>query len=460
MKQETLEMLLRNLKSTGHYHNNGKGILYRYFPEQGVWLAQDGISGRRYLATDTQAVKPDLRVRELDVLYSELCEDIRFTEDKLAEEGCTPLIAVNNGVVNLETGELLKHDPQFFLRNALDFKYSKDAANLPPENAWQKFGQTSLGIKGDVMADATGQWKSFTEAFIYALSRLPNNKKMIILLGPANSGKSAILEVMERLVGESAWVPMSFSDMCTRFRGSLMERMQLLTCDEMPNAPLRKLDVIKRIIGGDPVLIEGKGVNAKKYRPCSKIVFATNNLPTLGEPDVGGGFAERLHIIPFSKRSNATDPNLVENLWSDRDVFLSVAVHTMPEFIKRGYSFSQDNTSARLLAEFKSNAFSLETFLNDCCYHSANNRLPLSVFYEKYVDFCKDNLSTAIPRTELKAALTQLGYVCKRMRVTDAGYPNAVQCVLDLALQGAISGNAADIAPDKPAHVVISRKDS
>jgi len=460
MKQETLEMLLRNLKSTGHYHNNGKGILYRYFPEQGVWLAQDGISGRRYLATDTQAVKPDLRVRELDVLYSELCEDIRFTEDKLAEEGCTPLIAVNNGVVNLETGELLKHDPQFFLRNALDFKYSKDAANLPPENAWQKFGQTSLGIKGDVMADATGQWKSFTEAFIYALSRLPNNKKMIILLGPANSGKSAILEVMERLVGESAWVPMSFSDMCTRFRGSLMERMQLLTCDEMPNAPLRKLDVIKRIIGGNPVLIEGKGVNAKKYRPCAKIVFATNNLPTLGEPDVGGGFAERLHIIPFSQRSNATDPNLAANLWNDRDVFLSVAVHAMPDFIKRGYSFSQDNKSARLLAEFKSNAFSLETFLNDCCCPSANNRLPLSAFYEKYVDFCKDNMSTAIPRTELKAALTQLGYVCKRMRVTDAGYPNAVQCVLDLTFQGAISESSAKGVPDKPTHAVIPKGDA
>lgn len=430
MKQDVLEMLLRRLMITDLYRNDGRGRLYRYDTKKGIWVALDCLTGKYHISMDLRKDNQGLYRRDLEELFCELRENIRFSEPKLAEEKATPLVVVVNGVLNIETGELMNHSPQLFFRHALDFTYKKELTTLPGSNAWFKLVQTSLGIK-DINADDSGRGRRFMEAVAYSMSKLPNCKKMTILIGPANCGKSVVLKFLERIVGDSAWVPLSFADMCHRFRGSLMENMQLITSDEIQNKPIRNIDTIKKVVGGDPLILEGKGVDGKKSRSVAKIVFATNNMPVLGEPDIGGGFAERLLLIPFVKRGNATDPGLLEKLWADRDDFMSVAMKTLPGFIARGQKFTLDAVGEHILQEFRESSFSLGTFVRERCIKDAESRLPLAEFYKKYCSFCTESMIKAIVWVELKPTLVQLGLECRRMRVK--GYPNAVQCVLGLA---------------------------
>ncbi|WP_029541568.1 phage/plasmid primase, P4 family [Selenomonas sp. AB3002] len=458
MKKDDVTMLLRQLKEKGLYRNDGRGLLFRYSTSRGIWVALTPLTGKRYLSMDTAKEAPGLRIGELDELFRELRENVQFTEKGLSEEAYTSLLAVGNGVVDLKTGELQEHNPQMYLRHSLNFNYKAEVTALPPDSAWHNFARTSLGIDSP-NADATGKWKSFTEAVVYALSSLPNAKKMIVLIGHANSGKSVVLEFIEDVLGEEAWMPMTFDDMGQRFRGSLMERMQLLVCDELPTRPLKGLDVIKRIISGNPVIIEQKGANPKKYKPRSKIVFAANSLPSLGEPDVGGGFATRLHLIPFTRRGNGNDLELLSKLWAERDVFLSVAVKSMPEFIARGEIFSQVPEADRILQEFKADGFSLETFIKECCVKEEGNWLCLSELYERYLRFCNDNLVRSITRHDLNTSLAQLGYTCQRKRIPD--HPNAVVCVQGLKYrQGSSEGSPSDEAAQAKTKVVAMRKEA
>lgn len=432
MKRELMTTLLVQLKENGQYRNDGKGVLYRYSTKRGIWEALPPLMGKRYLSMDTAKDAPGLRIGELDELFRELRENVQFTEAGLSEEAYTSLVAVRNGVVDLKTGELREHNPQLYLRHSLNFNYKAEVTALPTDSAWYGFAKTSLGID-DANSDATCKWKAFSEAIVYALSSLPNAKKLIVLIGPANSGKSVVLEFIEDVLGEDAWMPMTFDDMGQRFRGSLMERMQLLACDELPTRPIKGLDVIKRVISGNPVIIEQKGVAPKKYKPRAKIVFATNNMPSLGEPDVGGGFATRLLLIPFTKRGNANDPELLRRLWDERDDFLSVAVKSMPDFIARGQIFSHIPEGDRILQEFKADGFSLGTFIKECCVKDGGSWLCLSELYERYLAFCSDNMVKSIAKNELKTSLAQLGYNCHRKRIP--GLPNAVVCVQGLRYQ-------------------------
>ena len=457
MKRDLMTMLLGQLKAAGHYLNDGQGHLFRYDQERGCWMALNSLTGKRYLSLDTRKEKHELLVGELDILFRELRENVNFSEPGLSEGESTPLVAVANGVVDLRTGELLEHNPQLYLRYSLDFTYRKEVTTLPDSNAWRSFAQSSMGIE-DVNADGTGKWKAFLEACMYALSGLPNAKKLIVLIGPPHSGKSVILKFLESVIGETSWMPMTFADLNQRFRGSLLEGQQLLVCDEMPVKPIKNLDTIKKVISGDPILIENKCVDPKKYRPMAKMVFAANNMPVLGEVDNGGGFADRLMLIPFVERTNDTDPYLRDKLWADRDDFLSLAVKMMPELIERGLQFSRVFEGERILREFKAEGFSLQTFIKERCVPTEGSWLCLSEFYEQYLVFCKDNMVRSIARNALKPSLAQLGYNCQRKRIPT--YPNAVICVQGLKYQqGNGEASHSDELAQAKTKVVVMRKE-
>ena len=434
MKKEAMQEMIYIMRQSDLYRNNGNGDLYRYEESLGVWQLSKGVDGRRNLCLDLRSYGKNLVVDELKKLLEEMQENPDFTELKLAPNSHSTLIAVKNGAIDLKDGSLQKHNRNFFLRHALDFNFNSKVGQLEKENTWFHFARTSLGIES-VGIEVDGRWCSFLESLIYLLSDLPNAKKMILFLGLPNSGKSVVIEFLERVIGDCHCMPMSFADMGQRFRGSLMKNIHLITCHEMPLKPLKNLDNIKKVIAENPIIIEAKGVQPEKLTPTAKIVFAANNMPTLGEPDAGGAFAERLKVVMFDKKSNDRDVSLSEKLWNDRDAFLSLAVKSMPNFIKRGLIFSEDNSEKEIIAEFKSNGFSLDLFIQENCERNAENRVWLTEFIKWYADFCDNNLYTAIDRKEIKSALAQMGFKLERVRIK--GHPNACMCVIGLALKKA-----------------------
>lgn len=432
MKKEDMQAMLALMRHSDLYRNNGNGDLYRYEENMGVWQLSSGVFGRRNLCLDLRRYGKILTIDEVKKLVEEMQENPDFTELKLAQNKDSTLINVKNGVVDLKDGSLQKHDKSFFLRNALDFNFDPEAKSLGNDNAWFNFAQTSLDIE-NINLDKDKRWISFLESTIYPLTNLPNAKKMIIFLGPPNCGKSVVINFLERVVGDNCYMPMTFADMEHRFRGSLMKQMQLVTCHEMPLKPLKNLDTIKKIIAGNSIIAEEKGLTPEKFTPTAKIVFAANNMPALGEPDAGGAFAERIKLVVFDKKSDARDVKLYEKLWNDRDAFLSLAVKVMPDFIKRNLVFTEGNREKEILEEFKYNGFSLEVFINENFDRKSESRFCLTDFRKQYMQFCDENLYTAIDKSDLISTLKQMGLVCKRVRID--GYPNARQCVIGLALK-------------------------
>ena len=90
-----------------------------------------------------------------------------------------PLINCENGVYNLETGELEKHSPQFGFTSYIQAKYDKNAK-----------GKVFKRFLKDITAGNKDSIQFLQEVIGYLLSTYVWAKKAFIFYGVPNSGKS------------------------------------------------------------------------------------------------------------------------------------------------------------------------------------------------------------------------------------------------------------------------------
>jgi D5 N terminal like len=96
------------------------------------------------------------------------------------------IIACPNGLLYLRTGKLLKHTPDFFTRNAINFPYDR---NAPKPKKWLK--------RCDVIwADDHNQILLFQEVAGYGLTPDRRLERIIIFWGVARGGKTVSIKTL------------------------------------------------------------------------------------------------------------------------------------------------------------------------------------------------------------------------------------------------------------------------
>ena len=298
----------------------------------------------------------------------------------------------------------------------LDFNY-KENVEIKPESASAKFLRSSLKINELDPAKCI-KLRLFSQVIIYVLSNLANVKKAFILLGEPNSGKSVILELCVKLLGIENVRYLSLQDLTDKFRGGLLQGARLILCHEVRLGSLRRLDLPKSIISGNPITIEAKGVQPWLYTPDVKLLMAANTLPILGEIDAGGAFAERLFVVPFYTHEGDNDPELLDKLYEERDMLFSVMLQAMPDFLNNGLQFEEVEESRQLLEEYRVNGNPLTAFLaSNYETGSDDDCVGTKILFDEYKRFCEANVFPTCSISEFRPQLTQLGHFIKKRRV-------------------------------------------
>lgn len=135
-----------------------------------------------------------------------------------------------------------------------------------------------------------------------------NPPAIFILQGPGDTGKSAILNVMESLIGSDKVANLSPGKLSEQFGPYRLKGMVANLCDEAGNKPSRYTkvngDMLKAISAGRPWEVEQKFKDVEQYRNTAKLWFAANSTPDLG--DSSSGMMRRVFIIPCLKKQDAT----------------------------------------------------------------------------------------------------------------------------------------------------------
>lgn len=199
---------------------------------------------------------------------------------------------VENGVVDLRSGELLEHDPSTLHTKIARVEYDK-RAKCP---VFDEFVDQCMGGDKDMVA--------YLHRFLgYALSGDVSEQVFAIWCGGGCNGKSTLLDLLLKLFG--GYGACVASEVLLASRGQqqhptgLMDfRGRRLTCAAESPAGVRWNEaLLKSLTGGDAIKARAMRQDFVEFSPTHKIVFATNSKPLVR--DHGPAFWRRVHLVPW-----------------------------------------------------------------------------------------------------------------------------------------------------------------
>lgn len=170
---------------------NSRGILL-YIYENGVYHQWTDSDVKAYIKSFLP--RRIRRSKDWNEVFNELKTEYANTEESElnSEEN---IINFQNGIVDLTTGKLLAHDPKYISTIQIPCKYVADL-KLEDAPVFSKFLDDLTGGNADDKA-------TLLEVIGLVISNVKGSrfKKLLILKGPGNTGKSVLRELVIQLIG-------------------------------------------------------------------------------------------------------------------------------------------------------------------------------------------------------------------------------------------------------------------
>lgn len=322
-------------------------------------------------------------------------------------------------VINCQNGELwfdkngeveLKpHRAESYLRYCLNVAYDPTATSPMFDKAvLEIFAQST---------DPEDMFRHFMELAGYICQPWRELAIIVLLYGGGNNGKTSLMSIIERILGEKMVMASRISEIETSdFKiGALDGKLMLLdedvdegTC--IPDGFLKKISEKKMLTG------------QHKYKPpfqfiCRAVpVMLANAYPSI--KDLTEGLRRRVMVIPFSRRlkSHEVKIGLFDEIWEqEASGILNQVVGGFQRLKKRGkFQEPEDCLNARNEWLIRSNI--LTTFIDEFCVKGEDKKQSLKDFYFVFKEFCSDAGVRNYPgRPGVEKRLESLGYRITRL---------------------------------------------
>lgn len=189
---------------------------------------------------------------------------IRAKEERLRDGTFVP---VQNGILKIESGEILPYGKHFFNTGILSCRYE------PKRQAMRFLKGISHTFDGDLEAQ-----KVFTEWLGYLLLPQYHAKKILVLNGESDSGKSQLARLMLELVSKGFTAALDKISMGTQFALAGLDRKLIVLMDDFPMDSLTGSVVtrLKQITSGTEQEIQQKHEKVYSALITAKPVITTN----------------------------------------------------------------------------------------------------------------------------------------------------------------------------------------
>ena len=288
------------------------------------------------------------------------------------------ILNVRNCLINIRTGEVDDHTPDYLSRVQLTAKHDPKAVAFK----FCRFIRQCLPNPVDAV--------TVIEEFASCLIRDIDLQKLYMFVGGGSNGKSTFLDVVEFFLGDDNVSNVAIGDLIYgRFsRAELDGKMANIYAD-ITDDELGKLGVLRALISGDPVLVEKKNQQPFKMRSYAKMLFSANALPEINE-DSDAVF-RRFIITEWNQKFDGliSKSKLVRSLTTDDELsgILNILIRVGLDLEKRGM-FKYAQSTEQLRYEWKGKADPVNNFINTCIELVPDGVEIKDVIYHKYVEFC------------------------------------------------------------------------
>lgn len=311
----------------------------------------------------------------------------RLTFRSIKEFNSYPtLLNVKNGLVDILTGTITSHSPEKLFTTQLAVKLDPSARPV----RFIRFLQECHPDPKDRL-DIIEQMASIL---------VPHLKleKGYLWNGKGDNGKSTLCHFIESLIGEENVSNISFQDLTNhRFLPAELSGKLVNIFADISSNQIQNFGKIKPLISGDGISAEKKGGQPFKLRNSARMIFSTNELPSINEDNYGT--FKRFMITNWRVQHQNKNPRLVEELTTSDELsgVLNLLLHHARRLLSNG-RFTNEQSAKQVRTQWKQRQEPLDIFIDRCILVKPNAVVPKTELYENYSQWCKDNEYQSVGR--------------------------------------------------------------
>ena len=312
------------------------------------------------------------------------------------------LVHLLNGMLDLTAAvpKLKAFSPYYYSRNQIPVSY-QGGAKCP------KF-MTDLLLRALPAEDADllQRWGG------QMLLQKNVTQKFMILTGAAGAGKSTVLEVFQRMIGEENCEQLRTEQLLERFElGSYIGSTALFGSDVPGHFLMQKgAYVIKSLTGGDLIRGEVKGVREKvSMRGDFNIGITCNSRLKLDLNADAAAWSRRLLIVPYQcERPEKPIPEFARWLFENEGAGILNWLIEGAIRVLQGDRMQLSDRQSDLVQDLLEESDSIRSFMGRCVRLQKGSDVTSEELVKAYVEFCNSRGWDAMPNRSIERALPDL----------------------------------------------------
>jgi putative DNA primase/helicase len=309
--------------------------------------------------------------------------------DRAAIEPPLNLIPVQNGILNIDTGEVSDYSPDipFFVKHPGSY----DPALLKEGSDAEQFVKTTFP-EDDAATVQEIVGACFYRKYLY--------KKALMLVGDGDNGKSLLMTLINAALGDAAVSTRTLYELTyNRFALADLYHKNANIQADIGGGEISFTGRIKTLTGGDRISAERKNIPAFQFVNHATLIFSTNDLPEVKNAD--DVFYARWILVempytfvahPTGDNERVRDPFLEDKICTDQSVswFLTWAIDGLQRLLQAG-KYAESESALNVKERWVSRTDSLQAFVNANVQESVGNSVTKQEFYEAYQNYCNAN---------------------------------------------------------------------
>ena len=287
------------------------------------------------------------------------------------------LVNVRNGLLDIRDMSFKEHTPSYLSTVQLNVEYNPQV-DCPQ---FKKFLNEVLDCKLIPLVQ---------EIVGYLLTTNTVSQKAFVFWGPARTGKSTLLWVVEYLLlGKKNVSNIPWQEIGDKFKTAELLGKLANVFSDLPSKSIDDTGIFKVVTGEDYLMAEKKNKNPFKFKPFARLVFSCNELPR-NYVDRTEGFYRRLIIVPFSRQieKSKIDKALKYKLQREKEGILNWALEGLKRLYENNFEFSENELTDGVKKEYKRENNNVISFVEECCEIDSLFSCSRIEIYEAYKEFC------------------------------------------------------------------------
>ena len=287
------------------------------------------------------------------------------------------LVNVRNGLLDIRDMSFKEHTPSYLSTVQLNVEYNPQV-DCPQ---FKKFLNEVLDCKLIPLVQ---------EIVGYLLTTNTASQKAFVFWGPARTGKSTLLWVVEYLLlGKKNVSNIPWQEIGDKFKTAELLGKLANVFSDLPSKSIDDTGIFKVVTGEDYLMAEKKNKNPFKFKPFARLVFSCNELPR-NYVDRTEGFYRRLIIVPFSRQieKSKIDKSLKYKFQREKEGILNWALEGLKRLYENNFEFSENELTDGVKKEYKRENNNVISFVEECCELDGLFSCSRIELYEAYKEFC------------------------------------------------------------------------